>query len=160
MGCKDKSKPNEDKTFIIKHQLFFSGKHPKWAGSGVAFINPQENTNEKTYGRMYLITFDQFLDVVRQENGLSMDTPITLSLDRLKNTKSINLFPDNLYGLLLCLGYEKGYPILSFTCHDINKMKPFTSAFGGYFDVIAQGLKESWHLTDNDIQKYMEEHFA
>jgi hypothetical protein len=43
----------------------------------------------------------------------------------------------------------------SFTC--ITKMSDMkkTTLFGTYYDVIANGLKETYVMNDNDIKKYL-----
>lgn len=69
-GCTDKSEPLKDKPVRIPHELYFSGRSSVWGGGGggVAFIKPtRASKGEFTLGRMYLITREQFTQVVRQE---------------------------------------------------------------------------------------------
>ena len=59
-GCTDKSDPIADKPVIIPHKLYFGNSSGAWGGGGVAFINPRWDSEQSTWGRMYLITEEQF----------------------------------------------------------------------------------------------------
>jgi hypothetical protein len=154
-GAKDKSLPVKSEGIIIPYRLFFSFNPPKWNGSGVAFINYEKEPNAVTYGRKYLITKEQFLDVIRQENSLPEDYPINIDKEELIKNGSLVLFENSYYGRLLYLGISNNYPMYSFTC--ITKMSDMkkTTLFGTYYDVIANGLKETYVMNDNDIKKYL-----
>ena len=69
-GCNNKQPPRKDKSIIIPHELYFSKQSSTWENKGVAFITIKRNESSITYGRMYLITKQQFMEVVRQENGI------------------------------------------------------------------------------------------
>lgn len=68
-GCKDKTLPQDNKQIIMPYELYFAKNSSKWSGGGVCFIGNKKEDNHRTLGRMYLITKDQFLDVVSQENA-------------------------------------------------------------------------------------------
>ena len=68
-GCSDKTPPQDRRQKTIQHELYFAKNSPSWKGKGVAFIKSHKDDNTKTRGRMYLITKEQFTQVVRQENG-------------------------------------------------------------------------------------------
>jgi hypothetical protein len=65
-GCADKSEPIKDRPIVIHHRLYFGNRSNSWNGGGVAFIDPQQNREERTLGRMYLITEEQFEQVHKQ----------------------------------------------------------------------------------------------
>ena len=174
-GAKDSSLPKRSEPCMIDHELFFSTPIKKWFGSGVAYINPKKldqkddleanpgmvQTDEKsnvTLGRRYLITLEQFLDIVRQENALPADCKISIDFDQLKLTGSQVVLPGSHYGRLLYLGDMEGYPMYSFTC--IPSMEEMAKAplFGPYYDVIAQGLKETFHMSKKEIAAYLGRH--
>ncbi|MCI0724916.1 MAG: hypothetical protein L0338_39025 [Acidobacteria bacterium] len=67
-GCRDKTPPRADRPLTIDHELFFAGRSEHWQGA-MAFIKPERGV-ETTLGRMYLITDEQFNQVVRQERGM------------------------------------------------------------------------------------------
>ena len=89
-GCSDKTPPHDDKKIIIHHELYFSKSSSIWEGKAVAFIKSKRDESAKTLGRMYLISREQFVQVVRQENGLGIDDT-SLSLDFENLTSPNNL---------------------------------------------------------------------
>lgn len=111
--------------------------------------------NHVTLGRRYLITLEQFLDVVRQENALPADCEISIDFDLLTSEGSQVVLADKYYGRLLYLGDAEGYPMYSFTC--IPNMEEMEKAplFGPYYDVIAKGLKETFQMSDEEIAEYL-----
>jgi hypothetical protein len=119
-GCKDKTLPVKSKAIMISNELYFAKSSPRWSGGGVAFIkepsmDQSDKIEKKTYAKMYLITKDQFEDVVKQENRISIKDPLVIDYPKLHQSKSFILFPDKFYGRLLYLGQEENYPIYSFT---------------------------------------------
>src|SRR5436305_7842838 len=66
-GCRDKTPPIDNKPIAIHLDLYFA-EYSQWWNGGVAFIK-RGNERSKTLGRIYLITDDQFNDVVLQENS-------------------------------------------------------------------------------------------
>lgn len=154
-GAKDKSLPLRSEPYIISHELFFSYHISKWEGSGVAFINPARTDGTRTYGRKYLITESQFWDVVRQENAVAEDTDIEIDYARLHADGSVILFHDNYYGRILYLGDSDGFPMYTFTCIPSMEELKKTPLCGSYYDVIAEGLKETHHLSDKEVEAYL-----
>ena len=79
-GCKDKTLPIDNEDFYIASELYFAKKSIKsWNGGGVGFIS--NNFNEaKTIGRIYLITKEQFIDVIKQECDIIQDLKIDFDL--------------------------------------------------------------------------------
>src|SRR3990170_1609889 len=84
-GCKDKTPPRTDKTIDIPFPLYFAERSSKWNNGGVAFISLSRDENNPTVGRMYLITEEQFIDVVKQENG---NQEISIDLEEVKRKGS------------------------------------------------------------------------
>jgi hypothetical protein len=71
-GCRDKSEPAESRPISINGEIYFAGQSRPWGNGGVAFI--RENSEQgSTLGRKYLITEEQFNDVVMQENSKEPD---------------------------------------------------------------------------------------
>lgn len=58
---------------------YFAKNSTIWGG-GAAFLCTQlrDKNNKSSHGRMYLITNEQFLDVVEQENGDRLDIDFEL----------------------------------------------------------------------------------
>ena len=154
-GAKNPSEPLADKPCFIPHRLYFALHAKKWDDLGVAFIDFEKDESAKTYGRSYLITEEQFFDVVRQENALPADAPISFDYDRLHREGSIILFPDNYYGRLMYLGEDEGYPCYTFTSIPPMKEQELVAPSDAYYKVIADGLKETHGLSDATIEEYM-----
>lgn len=128
-GCDDQCVPIEDKPITIPHKLYFGNSSGSWNGSGVAFIDPKQDPNESTRGRMYLITEEQFEQVHIQE-GTGW----------------------NWYGELLELGEADGYKIRTFTNAGI---RPANEPSQLYLQAMVDGLKESYpQMDDAAIQDY------
>ena len=147
-GCKDPSLPLEESRFTINLPLYFAKEAAKWESKGVAFIGLNQNTGAKTYSKKYLITTEQFVDVVKQENngvGLEID------LNEVRRNGS-KIFRQAWYGNVLYLGEDKGYPIYTFTApwdiEDVEWKKPSHS----YLTTIVKGLKQDY--SDEEIYEY------
>lgn len=154
-GATDPSDPVRDEPVKINHRLFFSLHLPKWGGSGVAFIDTKVSNDRITYGRKYLITREQFLDVVRQENAVAADAEIVIDEEKLKRDGWQDIFSDTWYGRLIYVGDAINIPIYTFTCRKAMEEMELVPAFGGYYQVISDGLKETYHLTDEEIEDYL-----
>ena len=140
LGCRDSSLPVEESTFIIDKPLYFAKKAAKWNSQGVGFIGHHQSDNV-TYSKKYLITNEQFLDVVKQENsGVEYD----FDLSELKGKGSIVFSNNSWYGNILYLGESKGYPLFTFTAPwDMNEVeleKPSHS----YLTTIINGLRKDY----------------
>jgi hypothetical protein len=66
-GCQDKTPPRADQQITLRYELYFADHSTSWNGA-IAFVK-RVASDARTYGRMYLISYGQFNDVVRQENG-------------------------------------------------------------------------------------------
>ena len=66
-GAENKEPPKDSMSLIVPHQLYFAGESAVWGGAP-AFIAATPSS-AKTYARAYLLTRDQFNDVVAQENN-------------------------------------------------------------------------------------------
>ena len=150
-GCKDSSLPVAESPFIINYPLYFAKKAAGWQDQGVAFIGLKQAPDSLTYSKKYLITIDQFLDVVKQENsGLVFD----MDLNEVKE-KGSKIFRQNAwYGNIIFLGEDNGYPIFTFTAPwdrssvDVKKPSP------NYLATIIKGLKTDY--TNEEILDYLQ----
>ncbi len=150
-GCRDKTPPKDDQPIKISHPLYFARHSPGWDNKGVAFIGLKEEKTEATLGRMYLITEQQFIDVVRQEND---GVRISVDLQKVKEQGSMTFDP-LWYGNILYLGNQDGFPIYTFTsCKDIALEVPVAPSLR-YLQYIINGLKEVYPLTPEDIVEYL-----
>ena len=143
------------------------------------FLMSIESTGKTgaTMGRMYLITSQQFRDVVCQENKRPFDDPLltkslTKALEHIWDHDECFLNPEDpskpadkshpkWYGRLLKLGEEDSLPILSFTAEwpdkDIRDYIESPPSWP-YLRTIARGLAETYaSLTVEEIVNYLSE---
>lgn len=149
-GCTDRTLPAVSKSIQIKAELYFAKSSKTWSGGGVAFIWPDENS--LTFGKMYLITAEQFVELVKQEIRYEG----TLELDLAQAVKEGYLItqPKTWYGKTLYLGSEKDIPIFSFTNIDYLKTE-INAPNEHYLNKIILGLRETYGLTDEQILNYL-----
>lgn len=148
-GCKNPDLPVDESTFEIHYPLYFAKEAERWEFKGVAFIGLNRDPNNSTLSKMYLITEEQFLDIVKQENnGVEFD----IDLNEVKTTGSKIFRENSWYGNILYLGESKEYPIFSFTSpwdmEDVENKKPAHA----YLKTIIIGLKDAY--TNEEIFKY------
>jgi len=156
-GCSDKSMPRCDKQKIIPHELYFAKQSPFWGKKGVAFIKSQRSKQE-TLARMYLIKKDQFIEVLRQENGKDPnDDTVINNIDfEQAISKESYLIPDkNWYDFIMHLGYEGNYPIFTFTGICDYSEKELNPPGEEYIKVIIKGIKETYNYPDEKIIEYL-----
>lgn len=93
---------------------------------------------------------------MRQENSLLEDCEVPIDFEKLRAEGSQVVLPCSYYGCLLYLGDHEGYPMYSFTC--IPSMEEMEKAplFRPYYDVIADGLKETFDMSEEEIAEYLE----
>jgi hypothetical protein len=153
-GCRDRTPPLDRLPLSLSYELYFACHARAWGGGGVAFIR-RGNQTATTLGRMYLITEDQFNDVVLQENSKAVDgTRILPPFEQLKCEKETLLPEAGWYARLLLVGKRDEYPIFTFTnARDDLKPSPPSEA---YVKVIVAGIKETYPLmTDEHICEYL-----
>lgn len=150
-GCKDQSPPIDQKSIQIPHELYFAKSAGVWNGGGVCFINPKKNENANTLGNMYLITRQQFMEVVQQENNTK--DPIEIDFDRAQNQKSLVIKENSWYGNLLSLGEKDEAPIFTFTNENYlsSEINPPNHH---YLKTIIKGLLATHQLSQLELEAY------
>jgi len=147
----------------LTFELYFAGRSntgprkekDREVPGGIAFI--RENSEQgSTLGRMYLITEEEFNDVVMQENGKTPDGSRFVPAFNQLVSQSQSILPGNpLYGKLLNIGSAGGCPILTFTTARIDLFNPNAPA-EQYVKVVASGIKETYpQMSDDDIVAYL-----
>jgi len=152
-GCRDASDPIDEKAMLLPHRTYFARKSLRWNGSPV-FLEKQRS-DQTSYGRMYLITEEQFDDIVAQENYLEKDTATWSSLLQARviaRNSGEHTFNHNAwYGTLLYLGTastsktakgcKESWPVFTFTHHTDQK-----SLVGPpsplYLDILVRGIHQ------------------
>ena len=103
---------------------------------------------------MYLITGEQFTEIVRQENGLEVeDASIIIDLEKTISDGESMIQPE-WYGRIMYLGEEEGCPIFTFTAKwEDGSVEPREPG-ENYLKTIARGIKETHGLSDEGIVEY------
>lgn len=149
-GCRNKTIPSKSEPLTINHELFFAGNSATWGG-GVAFVDPIENKNTKTFCRAYLITKSQFDDIFKQENDLQDD--LSIDFTSFDQNKEITFNQNLWYPVILFLGNKNDIPVVTLTC-----TKPFrtiTKPSEQYLKTLIKGLKEFSNLDNKSIIDYL-----
>ena len=133
-GCRDLSAPLDDRALEIDMQLCFGGSSRTWGG-GVAFVRPGGTAK----ARAYLITDEQFADVIAQENWLE---PGSIGIDG----------GDYMYGVIPELGELDGHPVRTITQAPDTPLNPPSAA---YVKHIVDGLREAHGMSDEAIEAYL-----
>lgn len=154
-GCLDKSHPRKEKAVTIHHQMYFAGNIEGWENLGVAFIKKEQDRSVHTLGRMYLITREQFLQVVMQENGYDPSCEsLSIDLDTVLENGSIEI-PELLYGHIMCIGQNDSFPIVTFTsCRDDSSVR-YERPGDKYLKLISEGIRETYKFPDREIARYL-----
>lgn len=153
-GCRDPSPPQADEALHLPFDLYFSGESRVWGG-GVAFLDhaPQVGA-APTYARGYVITGEQFEDLVAQESKRD-HAPVDWSA--LMSDGRVTVGPGR-YDALVRVGSRDGMPMVTFT-HPLPLAANTTAApVIGYLNMLASGLREAHSLPDPAIAEYLCSH--
>lgn len=154
-GCRDTSAPRRWAPVEVPHRLLFARESSHWGGGGVAFLDPGRSTGAGTLGRAWLVTRDQFADVLAQECGLPVGSVEVPALD----AGCVVARADHWYGCVVPLGLHQGWPMVSFTDESAAAQAP-----GGpgpaYRAVVAEGLAETHGLSPAEADAYITRHSA
>ena len=151
-GCRDKTLPEEDEEFYINSRLYFAKASKGWNKGGVGFISNFFDEANKTLARIYLITKEQFVDVVKQET--KYNGKLKIDFEQCIKEGSLVFKDPSWYGNLIYLGEQNQYPIFTFTSKqdftdEINKPNK------DYLKTIIEGIKEIFPYSDVEICEYL-----
>ena len=151
-GCKDKTPPRDTEEIYIESEMYFAKSSSVWDGGGMAFIKTDFNKGVQTFGRIYLITKEQFVDIVKKE--INFTGELTIDFDRAINENSYVFKDRSLYGNIIYLGNQYNYPIFTFT-NERNiaiTAKPSIS----YLKTITKGIIEVFpNISAQEIADYL-----
>ncbi len=154
LGCKDRSLPVRDEAIEIPNGLYFGGVTPVWGGSP-AFITVEPG-QKPTKARAYLITVEQFWQIVQDENHLSHPVKAhDLSDIHEKGSVALNDVQSeiSLYKRVVYCGERDGYPMLSFTSVEQHtETSPPTPI---YLQTMAIGLVQCHHMSLDETVAYL-----
>ncbi|TFJ91344.1 hypothetical protein [Lentibacillus salicampi] len=148
-GCSDKTPPKITCKKELPYTQYFAKEESKWGKGGVAFIDHEKNPESKTIARQYLITTEQFIEVVEQENNTGN---LNIDVDKIIDNGYLDITA-GWYGRLIYLGNEAGCPMFTFTDTYNMKNQKITPPSNSYLKIITRGLKELG-LTKQEIIDY------
>ncbi|MDQ6784125.1 MAG: histone deacetylase [Actinomycetota bacterium] len=139
-GARDASPPQADEAVTLPGQVYFADQSTMWAGA-VAFYDP--DVAGPTLARGYLLSAEQFVDVMAQELGMSASTipglPALVVGERCQ-------LSSGLYGTLLVCGERHGVPLVTFTASQAMADMALQTPSLAYLATLATGLAESHGL--------------
>ena len=147
-GCSDKTLPITDEEIMIKSGLYFARSSKTWSGGGVGFLKNHFSVGSQSFGRMYLITHDQFIDVVKQETGRSN---LSIDFDLAVESGDYVFIEKSWYGRIVYLGVRNEYPIFTFTSEADQEANP---PDGEYLKMIMEGVRELYDFSSEEIADY------
>jgi hypothetical protein len=155
-GCADTSPPFDDVPIELPHSLYFAGWSERvWGGTSAAFIT-FDARGASTLARAYLITPQQFVEVVRQENGNRADVDdFDVKLEGARQQGHTRMLRTGTYTELVYCGERDGHPMLSFTASE--NRRDFGRPSAAYLHVIGSGLKECHRLRNSEVAAYLGE---
>lgn len=151
-GCTDKTLPTDKEEIYICSEMYFAKSSGNWENGGVAFIKTNFDEQQQTLGRMYLITKEQFIDVVKQETDFKGE--LTIDFDKAISDGSLVFRDGSWYGNIIFLGNQYDQPIFTFTHQD--NISPTTKPCNKYLRTIVKGIHETYdHLNTAEIVDYL-----
>jgi hypothetical protein len=144
-GCRDPSPPRRTATAWLPGRLVFGGVSRVWGG-GMAFYDPR--ASGRVAARAYLVTHDQFADVLAQESRRPVGTPYRLGSAVDGRLPALG----GSYDTVLHLGDAEGVPRVALAAEDPPPARPPSAA---YLRPILAGLGTGFGLTADQCAAYL-----
>ena len=149
LGARDPSPPREDRAVWLPGGVYFAYESSVWTG-GMAFYDP--DLVGRVPARAYLVTGEQFSDIVNQEMRRDVNTELDLA-DVIAEGRS--QLPRGRYEVLLRVGHLDGHPMLTFTApHGLREAK-LEGPSAAYLAMTGAGLRESHGLSPRQAAEYL-----
>jgi hypothetical protein len=147
-GCADTSYEIDSFGLMITGGVYFAGHSSVWR-AGMAFYDP--DATGEVAARAYLITTEQFVDVLAQETrrspGMTLDLAPVFRGERYSNGVGG-------YSVLVRVGERKGLPLVAFT-RERSTAPPFMAPSESYLAAMAVGLRQAHGWSDVQIDRYL-----
>ena len=147
-GCRDCSDPSDSFGLLISGGVYFAGRSSGWQ-AGMAFYDPC--AQGQAAARAYLITTEQFVDVLAQETrrspGMSLDLAPSFRGDRYSTGVGG-------YSILVRVGEHQGVPLVTFT-RDRDTAPMLAAPSAAYLAAMATGLREAHGWSEGQISRYL-----
>lgn len=153
-GCTDQTLPPRIDSILIQHKLYFAKQDSSWGSGGVAFIEQEKNPEIETLGRMYLITRQQFTELVQQE--INHQGKLEIDFQQAIDAGSLLFRKGSWYGNLIYLGKQDGNPIFTFT-NESSLLDQINAPNSEYLKTLINGLRETYNLKNTEIRDYLKD---
>lgn len=152
VGARDPSPPRADEPCVLPHRLGFYGSSTVWGPGGVCFVDAVVDPDAGTLGRRYLITHEQFQDVLAQESNRPVGETVDLGPVLATGAYAVG---DGRYDLALSAGEVAGAPVLTFTSPTpVSELTPNPPS-PAYAQTIIDGLVESHGMSSEQARDYI-----
>jgi hypothetical protein len=147
-GCLDTSDPLDSFGVLIDGGVYFAGHSSGWR-AGMAFYDPR--CHGQVAARAYLVTAEQFVDVLAQETrqspGITLDLAPAFRGDRY--SKGVGG-----YSMLVRVGEHRGVPLVTFT-REPDTAQGLAAPSAAYLSTMATGLREAHGWSQMQIDRYL-----
>lgn len=158
-GSRDRSRPRRSAPIYLAHGLLFAGHSVRWGGAP-AFLNPIPGSGQSLC-RAYDITWEQFEDIVSQENSRSAGS-VTFNLKAVAGAEGRFVLDESWrYNAVLFLGMLDDLPVLTITSNREDVLSARAAPSHAYLEVITLGLRQAYPgMTDEEITDYLDSAIA
>lgn len=150
-GARNPAPPERDVPLWLPGTVYFATESTTWGPTGRALYDP--DTPGPSAGRGYLITAEQFLDVVAQEMQLAPGA-FTDTVIPARAGERVRL-GDGHYETLVCTGELDGYPVITMAAPWRISDVRLVSLAGPYRELIIRGLIETHGWDRAAAQAYL-----
>jgi hypothetical protein len=154
MGCRDKTPAIDGGMISIPFQLYFTKNSSRWGNKAVGFLGLEINPAIRTLGRKYLITKEQFEDVFRQENNISVKQTLNIDFRKAREEGALTV-KESWYGRVIFLGMEEGFPIFTLTAYWDFKPEEALPPSRKYLKHVIKGIRQTYSMPDEQILEYL-----
>lgn len=139
----------------LPYRLVFAGESRTWGGGGVAFVDVDVDVAERCRARRWLITLEQFADVVAQEGGRQPGEDLDLSPALVHGRMTVGA---SWYDLVVVADEIDGVPVVTLTTSRPLSLGPLAPnpPSAAYAETIMNGLEESHGLTRKEAARYVD----
>jgi succinyl-diaminopimelate desuccinylase len=151
-GCSDKTPPLRDAFLSLPYAMYFAGHSPAWGGSSYINIQPEPIHSAHTIARAYLITTEQFEEIVAHHNDRAVGQALPLKEAMLHGHATVGDGSGHYDELVFC-GIKDGLPI--FTVTAVKPELPYTPPTPLYTRMVCRGLSEDTDFDRRTAIEYM-----
>jgi hypothetical protein len=152
-GARDPAPPVKIAPLRLPGTVYFATESTTWPGTGRALYDPVMPLPGGSAGRGYLITAEQFLDVVAQEMRREPGTFVPRVLPSVPGQRVC--LGDGHYETLVCTHRLGGHPVVTMAAPWRLGDVPLLPLAGPYRDVITQGLHEAFGWNSVTADSYL-----